>query len=76
MYLEAYSRCENLKFENIVDENDGREDTESVLRDFLETELGLEDASTVDIQRVHCLGKKNDDKPRPIIARFLRYKDC
>lgn len=24
---------------------------------------------------MHRLGKKNDDKPRPIIARFLRYKD-
>ncbi|KAL9982000.1 hypothetical protein ACROYT_G010777 [Oculina patagonica] len=76
LYLEAYSRRENLKFENIVEEYDGREETESVLRDFLETELGLEDASTVEIQRVHRLGKKNDDKPRPIIARFLRYKDC
>ena len=70
LYLEAYSRRENLKFENIVEENDGREDTESVLRDFLKRELGLEDASIVEIQRVHRLGKKNDDKPRPIIARF------
>ena len=76
LYLEAYSRCENLKFENIVEECDGREDTESILRDFLETELGLEDATTVEIQRVHRMGKKKDEKPRPIIARFLRYKDC
>ena len=76
LYLEAYSRRENLKFENIVEECDGREDTESILRDFLETELGLEDATTVEIQRVHRMGKKKDEKPRPIIAQFLRYKDC
>jgi len=35
----------------------------------------LEDASIVEIQRVHRLGKKNDDKPRHTIARFLRYRD-
>ena len=39
-------------------------------------ELGYKDANTVEIQRVHRLGKKRDDeKPRSIIARFLRYKD-
>ena len=75
LYLEAYSRRENLKFENIMEFNE-REDTESVLREFLQTELGLIDANNIEIQRVHRLGKKKDDQPRPIIARFLRYKDC
>ena len=52
-------------------------DTESVLRTFLEMELGYKDANTIEIQRVHRLGKKRDEeKPRPIIARFLRYKNC
>ena len=40
LYLEAYSRRENLKFKNIVEECDDHENTESVLRDFFETELG------------------------------------
>ena len=76
LYLEAYSRRENIIFENILQATD-KEDTESVLRIFLETELGYKDANTVEIQRVHRLGKKRDEeKPRPIIARFLRYKDC
>ena len=76
LYLEACSRRENTIFENIRQVTD-REDTESVLRPFLETELGYKDANTVEIQRVHRLGKKRDgEKPRPIIARFLRYKDC
>ena len=46
------------------------------LRTFLETELGFGDAANVEIQRVHRLGKKRGESPRPILARFLRYKDC
>ena len=79
LYLEAYSRRENIKFENIEEVpelNTHHEDTERVLRDFLESELGYKHASYVEIQRVHLLNKKKDAKPRPIIARFLRYKDC
>ena len=75
LYLEAYSRRENLKFENIPEE-DPKEDTEMVLRSFLERELGFSDAANIEIQRVHRLGKKKEEKPRPILARFLRYKDC
>ena len=76
LYLEAYSRRENLKFENIMEEED-KENTEAILRGFLETELGYKDANTVEIQRVHRLGRKQEGgKPRSIIARFLRYKDC
>ena len=49
---------------------------EHLLRLFLETELGFMDASSVEIQRVHRLGKKKENEPRPILARFWRYKDC
>ena len=32
---------------------------------------------TVEIQRVHRLGKeRNEEKPRPSIARFPRYNNC
>ena len=75
LYLEAYSRRENVKFENIPEE-DPKEDTEMVLRSFLEKELGFSDAASIEIQRVHRLGKKKEEKSRPILARFLRYKDC
>ena len=70
LYLEAYSRRENIKFENIKevpDLNMHQEDTECVLRNFLESELGYRDASCIETQNT---------KPRPVIARFLRYKDC
>ena len=73
--MEAYSRRENVKFENIPEE-DPKEGTEMVLRSFLERELGFSDAANIEVQRVHRLGKKKEEKPRPILARFLRYKDC
>ena len=84
LYLEAYSRRENIKFENIQEETGHgahQEDTEDVLRTFLETHLGYENARSVEMQRVHRLKVKksnasNDTKPKPIIARFLRYKHC
>ena len=84
LYLEAYSRRENIKFENIQEETRHgahQEDTENVLRNFLQTHLGYENAGSVEMQRVHRLKVKksnasNDTKPNPIIARFLRYKDC
>ena len=58
LYLEAYYRRENIKFENIEEVpnlNTHQEDTERVLRNFLESELGYQDASCVEIQRVHRL---------------------
>ena len=79
LYLEAYSRRENLKFMNITEDTsqeNGREDTEEVLRSFMERELGYMNARNVEIQRVHRIGKITSNKTRPILARFLRYKDC
>jgi len=80
LYLEAYSRHENIKFNNIPESTsprNGLEDTEEVLRSFLDKQLGYRDASSVEIQRVRRLGKKKEDgRARPILARFLRFKDC
>jgi len=44
----------------------------------MEWELGyIGNARTVEIQRVHRLGKKrSDNERRPILARFLHSKDC
>ena len=76
LYLEAYSRRENIKFMNIEERKisaDQREDTEEVLRQFLERYLGYKDAREAEIQRVHRMGKGRNGGPRPILARFLRY---
>ena len=59
LYLEAYSRRENVKFENINEfEKGDKENTEQVLRLFMKTELGFMEVSSVQIQRVQRLGKK------------------
>ena len=76
LYLKAYSRRENIKFMNIEEgPPDQPEDTEEILRDFLGRELGYVDAQNVEFQRVHRTGKNKEGSPRPILARFLRYKD-
>ena len=54
---------------------DQPENTEGILRDFLEREMGYLDARNVEFQRVHRTGKTKVGNPRPILARFLRYKD-
>jgi len=59
LYLEAYSRQENIKFENIQEDTGHgahQEDTENVLRSFLQTHLGYENAGSVEMQGVHRLG--------------------
>ena len=75
LYLEAYSRRENIKFFNIPEVRE--EDTEEVLRNFMERDLGYCNARSVEIQRVHRLTTRRNSNtaPRPIIARLLRYKD-
>ena len=77
LYLETYSRRETIKFVNIPEE-DEREDTEEIIRGFLERALGFMDARTVEMQRVHRVGKNTNKsrKPRAILAKFLRAKDC
>ena len=79
LYLEAYSRRENLKFEGIAEQpqqanDDMREDTNAKLVDFMENVLGIEEAKEIEFQRVHRIGRPGLNG-RPIIARFLRYSD-
>ena len=60
LYLKFYSRRENLKFMNIdEDELSGgkNEDTEEVLRWFLERELGFMDAKRVEFKEYIVLEK-------------------
>lgn len=55
----------------------GAEDTRQVLIDFLQSELGIEDASDIEFQRVHRIGHFNQQasKPQQTIARFLCNSD-
>ena len=73
---EVYSRRENLRFYGIP-ETEQEENTEAVLKAFLEKELKVENTQYIEFQRVHRVGKRdrNTRKPRAIIARCLRFKD-
>ena len=74
LYLDSYSRRENIKLFSILEEKD--EDTEEILRDFMERELGYHEARSIEFQRMHRINRSRDvSGPRPIIARFLRYKN-
>lgn len=75
------SMRDNLIFTGIEEPplSDEAEDTEATLRRFLSNEMNITDPIPFD--RVHRLGKQRDShpghqlKPRPIIAKFERYKD-
>ena len=43
----------------------------------MQNELDISEADTIEFQRIHRIGRLNpsQDKPRPIIVRFLRYSD-
>ena len=57
-------------------ENNNVENTKEVIYNFLQKELGFENApSRFEFQWIHRVGKRSGKKPRPIIARFLRYSD-
>ena len=82
LYLESYSRRENLKFFGIPESEAGASEgkdavgTIDVLCDFLQSVLGFEDPKrNVVFQRVHRIGKFIRGKPRLILARFLLYQD-
>ena len=84
LYLEAYSRRENLKFEGIPEsfetsaqQSAPAEDARKVLVNSTEDALGIEDAN-IEFQRVHRMGKPktgSGNGSRTIIARFLRHSD-
>ena len=79
LYLEAYSRRENLKFAGIpenVPEGQQMENTKELVYEFLEKELKIANPrDRIEFQRIHWLGKPSERDPRLIIARFLRFSD-
>ena len=79
LYLEAYSRRENLKFAGIpenIPEGQQMENTKELVYEFLEKELKIANPrDRIEFQRIHRLGKPSWKGPRLIIARFLRFSD-
>ena len=70
----AYSMKYNLIFGGIPEsENRENENCETVLKKFISKELGIVD--DIEFQNVHRLRHRNDDKPRNIIGKFVKYSD-
>ena len=77
--LESHSRRNNLIFYNIPEvRQESSATTESLLYTFLEQNLDMaeEEIDEIPIDRAHRFGEiKEDNKPRPIIAKFNFHKD-
>ena len=78
LYMEVYQQRENLRFYGIREASGTTEENvKEVLVGFMQNELDISEACTIEFQRIHRIGRFNpsQDKTRPIIARFLRYSD-
>lgn len=72
--LECRSMRSNLLF-FAIDEYES-EDCESKIINMFKEDLQIEDIGTEALERVHRIGpKKGPGVPRPIVAKFLQYKD-
>ena len=75
LQLENQSRRNNLRFSGLPEKADAETwaDCETAIQGVI-TALGL-DSSAIVIERAHRLGSKAKATTRPIIARFLSFKD-
>ena len=74
--LEDYTRRENLKFHNIPEANDegATQSSKQVILHILEKELQM-DTTDIRFQAVHRIGRRKENRNRPIIARFVCRED-
>ena len=71
--MQQYNRRENICVYGVQKAKYSKDDGETVILNVAKT-LGV-NLQPADIQRSHRLGKKkNAEKPRPIIVRFVSYK--
>lgn len=72
--LENRSRRSNIRIINVPEQAEGR-DAVGFLEKFIPEMLGKDNfTSPVTLKRAHRIGKKLD-RPRPIIAKFLNFRD-
>ena len=70
--IEHHGPRENLRIYGIPESTHNKDDGEEIVHDIAKL-LNIE-IRDWEIQRVHRLGTKKSNKPRPIIVRFLSYK--
>ncbi|XP_052693770.1 uncharacterized protein LOC128172039 [Crassostrea angulata] len=69
--LQTRSMWDNLIFDGIQEETE--EHTEEVLKTFIQKEMNISD--DLPFHRVHRMGKRIPGKHRPIVAKFVLFKD-
>nr|XP_033465134.1 uncharacterized protein LOC117245763 [Epinephelus lanceolatus] len=73
-YLEGQSRRNNLVFDEIKDsQGDTWAETEEKVKKVLAEKLQMN--QVIKMERAHRTGKPGGGRPRPIVVKFLRYKD-
>ncbi|KAK3102973.1 hypothetical protein FSP39_015426 [Pinctada imbricata] len=70
--LQSRSMRDNLIFNGIIEAPE--ENTENVLVDFLKQEMDIE-LDPTKFHRVHRMGRGGNGKTRPIVAKFVLYKE-
>ena len=71
-YLEDRSRRYNLKFEGLSEDlRENWEQSAEKVRKLIKEKLGVYG----EVESAHRVGKFMSDKPRPVIAKFLRFTD-
>lgn len=74
--MQAHSMKYNLIFNGIEESRDPEnENAEEVVKNFIHTELGIDNAQNIEFCNVHRLRQRVDRKPRNIIAKFAKYSD-
>lgn len=64
-----------MKYNLIFGGIEQTQEYEEVLVNFMRTELDIDDTNNINLQNIHRLSRRNDGKPRNIIARFVNYSD-
>ena len=72
------ARCRSMKYNLLfhgIEETDGAEDCEKVIKTFIAEKLKIEDEIPFkNVHRIGSLTSRSDNRPRPIIAKFVFYK--
>ena len=68
---EQYSRNSSVRITGVVEQND--EDIESVIIDTLKKEISAEVMQN-EIDIVQHVGRRQDNRPRPVLVKFLSHK--
>ncbi|XP_060081081.1 uncharacterized protein LOC132560432 [Ylistrum balloti] len=71
--LQTRSMKDNLLIGGIPETNEATDDPEALLKNFIKTELGVE--NDINFQLVHRIRRRSDGKPRSMIAKFTSRKD-